>query len=114
MSGISAMRPTRFDPCGSRKVRIVMPSGPKTSARSIGRDFLRLPHRRGESRVRDSPDAAPYALALKEKRSKHGSGSLVAERQTTDHEVEGDAEPTLPVQASRSRPRVAGRPSWTV
>jgi hypothetical protein len=38
-------------------------------------------------------------LALKEKRSKHGSGSLVAERQTTDHEVEGDTEPTLPVQA---------------
>ena len=44
----------------------------------------RLPHRRGEPRVRGSPDVAPHVLALKEKRSKHGSGSLVAERQTTD------------------------------
>jgi hypothetical protein len=38
-------------------------------------------------------------LALKEKRSKHGSSSLAAERQTTGHEVEGDTEATLPVQA---------------
>jgi len=38
-------------------------------------------------------------LALKEKRSKHGTGGLLAERQTTDLEVEGDTEPTLPVQA---------------
>jgi hypothetical protein len=59
----------------------------------------RLPQRRGEPSVRGSPDVGPQVLALNEKRSKHGSSSLVAERQTTDHEVEGDTEPALPVQA---------------
>ena len=50
-------------------------------------------------------------LALKEKRSKHGSSSrssLAAERQTTGHEVEGDTEPTLPVQAWSSSRRAIG------
>ena len=61
----------------------------------IGRDFRTA----GANRAFEAPHVGPQVLALKEKRGKHGSSSLAAERQTTGHEVEGDTEPTLPVQA---------------
>jgi hypothetical protein len=62
-----------------------------------GRDFA--PPGRTERLRQPGPHVSPQVLALKEKRSKHGSSSLAAERQTIGHEVEGDTEPTVPVQA---------------
>jgi hypothetical protein len=60
----------------------------------IGRDF-RPPERTERP---SAADVGPQVLALRKKRSKRGSGGLVAERQTTGHEVEGATDPTLPVQ----------------
>ena len=68
-------------------------------ARPIGGDFRTAGANRASEAALTS--ASPQVLALKEKRRKHGSGSLAAERQTTGHEVVGDTEPTLPVQAVR-------------
>jgi hypothetical protein len=55
----------------------------------IGRDFRTA----GANRASESSAHVGHQVLtpLKEKRTKHGSRSLAAERQTTGHQVEGDA-----------------------